>query len=106
MYGTNGAFGIEFIDPALPGGIMAAFPHGASLDEPGRVQVDSNTSMTGGVAPVVRVPLDRDAPARAMTGAVVILVPAVRYARGAGRPHIFLSGRSILVTWIIGSLAG
>ena len=76
-YGTNGAFGMESIGPILPLGIMTAFPTGASLDENGRIQVDSNASMTGGVAPTVRVPLDRDILARAMAGEDVQLAYAV-----------------------------
>ncbi|MCK8518095.1 S41 family peptidase [Methanoculleus sp. 7T] len=76
-YGTNGAFGMESIGPILPLGIMTAFPTGASLDENGRIQVDSNASMTGGVAPTVRVPLDKEILARAMAGEDVQLAYAV-----------------------------
>ena len=76
-YGTNGAFGMESLGPVLPPGIMTAFPTGASLDENGRIQVDSNASMVGGVAPTVRVPLDRDTLARAMVGEDVQLAYAV-----------------------------
>ncbi|WP_292490329.1 S41 family peptidase [Methanoculleus sp. 10] len=76
-YGTNGAFGIETLGPVLPPGIMTAFPAGASLDENGRIQVDSNASMVGGVAPTVRVPLDADTLARAMAGEDVQLTYAV-----------------------------
>ena len=76
-YGTNGAFGIQSLGPVLPPGIMTAFPQGASLDENGRIQVDSNASMVGGVAPTVRVPLDRDTLARAMAGEDVQLSYAV-----------------------------
>jgi len=76
-YGTNGAFGIESIGPTLPLGIVTAFPMGASLDENGRIQVDSNASLIGGVAPTVRVPLDRETLARAMAGEDVQLAYAV-----------------------------
>lgn len=78
-YGTNGAFGMESLGPVLPLGIMTAFPTGASLDENGRIQVDSNVSMVGGVAPTVRVPLDRDTLARAMAGEDVQLSYAVEW---------------------------
>ncbi|HOI13301.1 MAG TPA: S41 family peptidase [Methanoculleus sp.] len=76
-YGTNGAFGMESLGPMLPLGVMTAFPQGASLDEHGRIQVDSNASLVGGVAPTVRVPLDRDTLARAMAGEDVQLSYAV-----------------------------
>jgi carboxyl-terminal processing protease len=78
-YGTNGAFGIVSPGPVLPPGIMTAFPAGASLDENGRIQVDSNASMIGGVAPTVRVPLDADTLARAMAGEDVQLTYAVEW---------------------------
>ncbi|WP_333582457.1 hypothetical protein [Methanoculleus bourgensis] len=58
---------------------MTAFPAGASLDENGRIQVDSNASMIGGVAPTVRVPLDADTLARAMAGEDVQLTYAVEW---------------------------
>ena len=80
-YGTNGAFGIESIGPTLPLGIVTAFPMGASLDESGRIQVDSNASLIGGVAPTVRVPLDRDTLARAMAGEDVHLAYAVDWLK-------------------------
>jgi hypothetical protein len=32
------------------------------------IQEDSNASLTDGIAPTIRVPLDRDMVARAMTG--------------------------------------
>lgn len=80
-YGTNGAFGMESLGPTLPPGIMTAFPTGASLDENGRIQVDSNASLAGGVAPTVRVPLDRDTLARAMAGEDVQLSYAVEWIR-------------------------
>ncbi|WP_261597235.1 S41 family peptidase [Methanoculleus formosensis] len=80
-YGTNGAFGMESLGPVLPLGVMTAFPTGASLDENGRIQVDSNASMVGGVAPTVRVPLDRDTLARAMAGEDVQLSYAVDWIR-------------------------
>lgn len=80
-YGTNGAFGMESLGPVLPLGVMTAFPQGASLDENGRIQVDSNASQVGGVAPTVRVPLDRDTLARAMAGEDVQISYAVDWLR-------------------------
>jgi len=78
-YGTNGAFGMESMGPLLPLGILTAFPAGASLDEHGRIQVDSNASLVGGVAPTVRVPLDAETRARAMAGEDVQLTYAVEW---------------------------
>ncbi len=84
-YGTNGAFGMESMGPVLPLGVMTAFPQGASLDENGRIQVDSNASMAGGVAPTVRVPLDRDTLARAMAGEDIQLSYAVDWLRAQAK---------------------
>ncbi|SCL75852.1 hypothetical protein L21_1768 [Methanoculleus chikugoensis] len=78
-YGTNGAFGMESMGPVLPLGVMTAFPQGASLDEDGKIQVDSNASLVGGVAPTVRVPLERDTLARAMAGEDVQFAYAVEW---------------------------
>ncbi len=80
-YGTNGAFGMESLGPTLPPGVMTAFPQGTSLDANGRIQVDSNASQVGGVAPTVRVPLDRDTLARAMAGEDVQLSYTVDWIR-------------------------
>jgi carboxyl-terminal processing protease len=80
-YGTNGAFGMESLGPVLPLGVMTAFPTGASLDEHGRIQVDSNASLAGGVAPTVRVPVNEDTLARAMAGEDVQLSYAVEWVR-------------------------
>ena len=70
---------MESLGPVLPLGVMTAFPTGASLDENGKIQVDSNASMVGGVAPTVREPLDRDTLARAMAGEDVQLSYAVEW---------------------------
>ncbi|WP_301662617.1 S41 family peptidase [Methanoculleus frigidifontis] len=78
-YGTNGAFGMEDIGPKLPLGIVLLFPTGASLDENGTVQVDSNASLIGGIAPTVRVPIDEDTVARSMAGEDVQLSYAVAW---------------------------
>jgi len=80
-YGTNGAFGMESLGPVLPLEVVVLFPTGISLDENGRIQVDSNASMVGGVAPTVRVPLNRDTLARAMAGEDVQLAYAVEWIR-------------------------
>lgn len=85
-YGTNGAFGIESFGPSLPLDMIAAFPQGASLDANGRIQVDSNASMIGGIAPTVRVPLNEDTLARAMAGEDVQLTYAVDWLKSQAGP--------------------
>jgi carboxyl-terminal processing protease len=54
---------------------------GASLDENGRIQVDSNASLIGGVAPTVRVPMNEETLARAMAGEDVQLAYAVDWLK-------------------------
>lgn len=78
-YGTNGGFGMNGVQAILPEGIYILFPAGASLDENGTIQVDSNASRTGGVPPTVKVPLDRDTVARAMAGEDVQLTYATAW---------------------------
>ncbi len=106
-YGTNGAFGMQSLGPVLPAGIMTAFPQGASLDENGRIQVDSNASMVGGVAPTVRVPLDRDTLARAMAGEDVQLTYAVGWIEGLAEDEATpapqaATGWAVVVAAIVG----
>jgi carboxyl-terminal processing protease len=68
FYGTNGAFGMNNLQAVLPLGMYIFFPDGASLNQNGSIQVDSNASLTGGIAPTVRVPLNEKTLARAMAG--------------------------------------
>jgi carboxyl-terminal processing protease len=68
---------MESPGPTLPLGVMTALPQGASLDENGRIQADSNASMVGEVAPTVRVPLDEETQARVTAGENVQLIYAV-----------------------------
>jgi carboxyl-terminal processing protease len=44
----------------MPGGLTVGYPNGQSLDANGRVQLDSDERMAGGIAPDVRVPLTMD----------------------------------------------
>jgi carboxyl-terminal processing protease len=78
-YGTNGAFGMNGMQAVMPLDLYILFPAGASLDEKGKIQVDSNASRTGGVAPTVRVPLNRETVARAMAGEDVQLTYAMAW---------------------------
>jgi carboxyl-terminal processing protease len=85
-YGTNGAFGMNNVQAVLPLGMYVFFPDGASLDQNGRIQVDSNASLTGGIAPTVRVPLNEDTLARAMAGEDVQLSYATQWLDGQQAP--------------------
>jgi carboxyl-terminal processing protease len=77
FYGSNGAYGMNNFQAALPLGLYILFPDGASLDRNGTIQVDSNASLTGGVRPTVRVPLNEETLARAMAGEDVQLTYAM-----------------------------
>ncbi|MGA2120918.1 MAG: S41 family peptidase [Methanoregula sp.] len=85
-YGTNGAFGMNNVQAVLPLGMYVFFPDGASLDQTGSIQVDSNASLTGGIAPTVRVPLNEDTLARAMAGEDVQLSYATQWLDGQQAP--------------------
>jgi len=63
----------------MPLGQYLFFPDGASLDKNGVIQVDSNASLVGGVAPQVRVPVNEDTIARSMAGEDVQLTYAVKW---------------------------
>ncbi|MBE1445825.1 S41 family peptidase [Paenibacillus sp. OAS669] len=60
--GTNGSFGIvsSRITINMPEGYSANFPDGRSLNKDKQIQVDSNYTGQGGVAPDIRVPLTRE----------------------------------------------
>ena len=79
-YGTNGAFGMV-VSPGvrLPLNVTLNYPDGASLDQNSVIQVDSNASRAGGVAPQIRVPVNEDTVARYMAGEDVQLTYAVKW---------------------------
>lgn len=77
FYGSNGAYGMNNFQAALPLGMYILFPDGASLDDNETVQVDSNEALAGGISPTVRVPLNEESLARAMTGEDVQLTYAM-----------------------------
>ncbi|MDD1690483.1 MAG: S41 family peptidase [Methanoregula sp.] len=85
-YGSNGAFGMNGPQAVLPLGMYVFFPDGASLGQDGVVQVDSNASLTGGVAPQVRVPLTEETVTRAMAGEDVQLTYAREWLDGQQVP--------------------
>jgi carboxyl-terminal processing protease len=60
IYGTYGSFGMCCSKISLPAGFEVLYPPGQSQDADHRVQLDSDHTLQGGVAPDVRVPLTRD----------------------------------------------
>ncbi|MFA4876310.1 MAG: S41 family peptidase [Methanoregula sp.] len=87
-YGTNGAFGMNGLQAILPLGMYVVFPDGASLDRDGVIQVDSNETLNGGIAPQIRVPVNEDTIARAMAGEDVQLTYATKWLDGQQVPGI------------------
>jgi carboxyl-terminal processing protease len=82
FYGTNGAFGMNNVQANLPLGLSLFFPDGASLDQNGTIQDDSNAGLTGGVTPGIRVPINEDTVARSMAGEDVQLTYALQWLKG------------------------
>lgn len=80
-YGTDGAFGMVTAAAILPLDLEILYPDGASLDENKNIQVDSDTTGTGGIAPHVRVPMTEDTISRAMAGEDVQLTYALQYLK-------------------------
>jgi len=85
-YGTNGAFGMNTVQAGMPLGQVLFFPDGASLNQNGTVQLDSNTSLKGGVAPQIRVPVNEDTVARSMTGEDVQMTYATKWLDEQAKP--------------------
>lgn len=80
-FGTNGAFGMVGLLANMPLGFSILYPEGASLDQNGTIQVDSDASLAGGIVPNVRVPLNEDTVIRAMNGEDVQLNYALEYMK-------------------------
>jgi carboxyl-terminal processing protease len=85
-YGTDGAFGMNSPQAILPLDQVLFFPDGASLDQNGVIQVDSNASLAGGVLPQIRVPVNEDTVARSMAGEDVQLTYALAWLDEQQRP--------------------
>jgi len=81
FYGTNGAYGLNNVRAVMPEDLLVLFPDGASLDADGTIQVDSDASHAGGIAPTARVPLDENTLARAMAGEDVQLTYAIDWLK-------------------------
>jgi carboxyl-terminal processing protease len=60
FHGTNGSFGMVeykiYLSPP-PNDLYLRYPYGQSLDKNFKIQLDSDSTMTGGVIPGLRVPL-------------------------------------------------
>jgi carboxyl-terminal processing protease len=54
--GTHGSFGMSGATVRMPEKVSISYPSGSSVDSTGRIQLDSDTTMQGGVAPDVRIP--------------------------------------------------
>ena len=61
FHGTNGSFGMVeykiYLSPP-PNELYVRYPYGQSLDKDFKIQLDSDSTMTGGVIPGLRVPLN------------------------------------------------
>eukprot|EP01043_Picozoa_sp_COSAG02_P068470 COSAG02_NODE_11383_length_1734_cov_1.349235_2_plen_148_part_00 len=53
--GTLGSFGMDGGTVVLPGDTTFAVPYGRSVDASGRIQIDSDWTMKGGVLPTARL---------------------------------------------------
>jgi carboxyl-terminal processing protease len=54
--GTYGSFGMSGATLRMPEKVSISYPSGSSVDSTGRIQLDSDATMQGGVAPDVRIP--------------------------------------------------
>jgi len=64
FYGSQGSFGItapEYELLSVQDSMHVSYPHGRSLDIDNKIQVDSDSSMVGGVIPDIRPPLTDEA---------------------------------------------
>ncbi len=60
-WGTNGSFGMVDWDPvAMPLGIAVNLPQARSLNANMQIQIDSDSTLTGGIDPEIKVPLNRE----------------------------------------------
>ena len=61
FYGTNGSFGVNSYSVHFfpsPDDLTLNFPAGVSMDKNQRIQVDSDSTMMGGIIPGIRVPVN------------------------------------------------
>jgi len=61
FYGTNGSFAmverLHYLFPP-PGDLYVRYPYGVSMNQHFTIQLDSDSTMTGGVIPDIRVPMN------------------------------------------------
>jgi carboxyl-terminal processing protease len=61
FYGSNGSFGMCSLDHYLfpsPDDLMVTYEYGQSVDRQMKIQLDSDSTMAGGVRPDIKVPLN------------------------------------------------
>jgi len=58
FYGTNGSFGMVGFELSVMEDLIMIYPYGQSLDRDLRIQLDSDSTLAGGVLPDIRVPLN------------------------------------------------
>lgn len=87
LRGTSGSFGMTGGVVRLPEGLALHYPTGRSLDSTGVIQIDSDSTLRGGVRPDARVPLN-DSTARAAyrDNRDIVLDHALGLLRGAAPP--------------------
>jgi carboxyl-terminal processing protease len=76
--GTHGSFAINQKEVQLPEGLTFRFPQARSVDDQGRIQVDSDATGKGGVVPDIRVPRDAATLDAIRSGHDVLLERAVQ----------------------------
>lgn len=81
FHGTNGSFGMVGGVIALPAGYAIEYAFGRSVDQRGRIQLDSRDGV-GGVAPNPRVPMTIDNVLAFAAGTDVVLEYAITYLGG------------------------
>jgi len=54
--GTAGSFGMSGARILLPGNVAMSFPYGRSLDADHQIQIDSDSTLRGGILPTVVIP--------------------------------------------------
>ncbi len=58
FYGSNGSFGMVGFQLSVMEDLVMIYPYGQSLDKDHRIQLDSDSTLIGGVLPDIRVPLN------------------------------------------------
>ncbi len=61
QWGTNGSFGMVDWEPVgMPLGVSVGYPQARSLNQDQGIQIDSDSTLKGGVEPDIKVPLNRE----------------------------------------------